>query len=145
MQYDFRSVYASVLRDWFDVSQTELEAVLLRDFQSLPIITPVHPDLGGKGPDTGRPSQLPAAVELRQNYPNPFNPTTHISFSSDGGYVQIKIFDMLGREIQTLVDGQLSPGTHDVVFDAERLPAGTYYYRMQSGSFQQVKAMQIVK
>lgn len=145
MQYDFRSVYASILRDWFGVSQTELEAVLLRDFQSLPIIAPTLADLGGKGPDSKDASQLPASLALKQNYPNPFNPTTHIAFSSDGGYVQIKIFDMLGREIRTLVDGALPAGSHDVVFDAQRLPAGTYYYRMQSGSFQQVKAMQIVK
>jgi hypothetical protein len=101
--------------------------------------------LGGKGPDSKDASQLPASLALKQNYPNPFNPTTHIAFSSDGGHVQIKIFDMLGREIRTLVDGALPAGSHDVVFDAQRLPAGTYYYRMQSGSFQQVKAMQIVK
>ena len=139
MQYDFRSVYASLLKDWLGASTTELQSILLKDFQILPLI---H-HYGGKGPtDAGH---KPLTITLQQNYPNPFNPSTHVSFTSTGDQVQIKVFDMLGREVQTLVDGMLPAGDHDVVFDAEGLPAGTYYYRLQSGSFQQVKAMQLVK
>ncbi len=145
MQYDFRSVYASILRDWFGVSQTELEAVLINNFQNVPIIAPPNRSGGGQGPDGVGSASQPAAVALHQNYPNPFNPTTRISFSSNGGYVQVKIYDTLGREIRTLVDGTVSPGPHEVVFDADRLPAGTYFVRMQSGSFQQVKSMQLIK
>lgn len=145
MQYDFRSVYASLLQEWFNVSGTELNNVLLQNFQTLPLIAPANNSPGGKGPSSVTPTILPDEIGLRQNYPNPFNPSTHISFTSNGGYVQIKVFDTLGREIQTLVDDVVSAGAHDIVFDAGNLPAGMYYCRMQSGSFQQVKPMHLVK
>jgi uncharacterized protein (DUF1501 family) len=140
MQYDFRSVYASVLQDWFDVQQNELEAVLLKDFQKLPLIKSGEniptPQLNSRVP-----SRNPAQLGLEPNYPNPFNPSTHIQFHSNGDRIQIKVFDTLGREIRTLADGVYSMGEHEVVFDADGLPSGTYYYRMQSGTFQEVKSM----
>jgi uncharacterized protein (DUF1501 family) len=140
MQYDFRSVYASVLKELFLVPDQELQNVLLKDFQTLPLIRgPKSPE--GKGPT----ADLPGSVGLRQNYPNPFNPSTRIGFTSGGGHIQIKVFDPLGREIRTLVDGDFGTGDHSVVFDAADLPAGTYYYRLQSGDFQQVKAMTILR
>jgi hypothetical protein len=91
MQYDFRQVYASVLRQWFGVPQDVLEAVLLRDFQALPIVDEIAA-AGG----------LPETISLSQNYPNPFNPSTVIPFLSDGGPVTIKVYDTLGREVANL-------------------------------------------
>jgi hypothetical protein len=142
MQYDFRSVYASVLREWFHVSDAELNAVLLKNFQTLPLVRPRQP----KAPVVyGESSDIPARLSLAQNYPNPFNPSTRIPFSSDGGYVQLRIFDTAGREIRTLVDGVYPAGDHEVLFDASELPSGLYYYRLQSGTFQQVKSMMLAK
>ncbi|HZY09526.1 MAG TPA: DUF1501 domain-containing protein [Bacteroidota bacterium] len=144
MQYDFRSVYASILKSWFNVSQTDLETILLRNFQTLPLIKQKGRQ-ASKGPYSFKDSPLPNSPSLNQNYPNPFNPLTHITFSSNGDPVQIRVFDTLGREIRTLVEEIFSPGEHSVVFNAEDLPAGIYYYRMQSGSFQQIRSMQLVK
>lgn len=144
MSIDFRSVYASLLRDWFGVPQTELEAVLLQNFDSLPLIftkstdvkLPIVSSAGG---------ELPASPGLLQNYPNPFNPTTVIPFVTDGAGMEIKIYDALGREIRTLAEGVFPPGRHEVSFDAENLPAGVYYCRFQSGSVQDVKPLVLVK
>jgi len=60
-------------------------------------------------------------------------------------YVQIKVFDNIGREVQTLVDGVYDLGQHSVQFYANGLPSGTYYYRMQNGSYSQVKLMSVIK
>jgi len=84
--------------------------------------------------------------ELFQNYPNPFNPSTTIRFSlPQRSYVMLKVFDVLGREVATLVDEELNQGEHSVVFDAKGLPSGVYFYRLQSGKFVQQRKMVLVK
>jgi len=84
--------------------------------------------------------------QLFQNYPNPFNPQTTIPFElRQAGQVQVKVFDILGREVMTLVDGQMSAGRHDVVFDARSLASGTYYYRIKFGDRVQTKPMLLLK
>ncbi len=149
MTHDFRSVYASLLKDWFGVPQAELDTLLLSGFQSLPLIyrrTGKDPQLPIINSDIVTPiSSQPMALGLRQNYPNPFNPSTKIAFTTNGESVEIKVYDTLGREIQTLADGSFTPGYHEVTFDAGDLPAGVYYYRLQSGAFQEVKSMMVVK
>ncbi|MDD8017887.1 MAG: DUF1501 domain-containing protein [Bacteroidota bacterium] len=141
MQYDFRSVYASVLKDWFGVAQTELDTVLktpqFPSVNTLPLISSVA--------DVEQSNNVPTGFTLYQNYPNPFNPTTQIKFISDGSYVQLKVYDVVGREVRSLVDGQLSAGDHEVTFYADRLPSGVYYYRLQSGNKVITKKMQLLK
>jgi|GEM_PF-1360055 len=79
--------------------------------------------------------QVPAQFQLSQNYPNPFNPSTTIRFSvPQREHVTLKVFDVLGREVATLLDDKLSPGEHSVVFEAKNLSSGVYYYRLKSGS-----------
>ena len=88
----------------------------------------------------------PEKFELGDNYPNPFNPTTTISFTlPQQGQVQLLVYDMLGRQVRTLVDGTLNAGVNEVVFDAAGLPTGTYLYRLTTpqGSF--TKKMLLVK
>ncbi|HUU26741.1 MAG TPA: FlgD immunoglobulin-like domain containing protein [archaeon] len=99
-------------------------------------------------------SALPRAYSLSQNRPNPFNPATTISFTvpdgSGGGHVSIKVFDIRGRPVKTLVEGIREPGTHTIFWDGtdeagRKLPSGTYLYRMQAGSFVAVRKMVLLK
>lgn len=83
---------------------------------------------------------------LHQNHPNPFNPSTEISFSVPGSdEVSLKIFDVLGREVATLIDGRVGAGTHTVRWASEGCPGGIYFYRIHSGNFMDTKKMVLVK
>lgn len=102
-------------------------------------------DLGDFGA-AGNGNNTSDRVVLNQNWPNPFNPSTVISFSlPKGEFVTIKVFDMLGREVASLVNSQLSAGTHSVNFNASRLTSGAYFYKIQTSSFTQIKTMLLVK
>ncbi|NBC26306.1 MAG: PKD domain-containing protein [Bacteroidetes bacterium] len=84
--------------------------------------------------------------ELHQNYPNPFNPTTTISFNlPQPGKVTLRVFDITGRQVATLVDQQMNAGTHIETFDASNLASGIYFYRLEAGDFQSVQKMLLVK
>jgi hypothetical protein len=83
---------------------------------------------------------------LSQNYPNPFNPTTKINYSiPHSGDVQIKVFDILGNEIITLVDEYKIAGVYELTFDADNLPSGVYFYRMVTEGFSQSSKMILLK
>ena len=89
---------------------------------------------------------LPPAFSLAQNYPNPFNPTTTIDFSLPAvTHVTLKVFDILGREVATLVDKLEPPGENSVRLEASRLSSGVYYYRITAGSFIGTKQMLLVR
>jgi len=93
-----------------------------------------------------KPTNGTASYELYQNYPNPFNPTTTIRFSiPHRGYVTLKIFDVLGREVATLVDGEMEAGEHTVNFNAEWIPSGVYFAQMKAGNVVQRIKMVLVK
>lgn len=91
----------------------------------------------------------PAEFKLNQNYPNPFNPTTQIEFNLlEDAFVTLKVYNMLGQEIATLIDREeMTEGSNSVEFDATGLATGVYYYRIvvNDGQFQQVKKMLLVK
>jgi len=94
----------------------------------------------------GNSVELPTEYRLEQNYPNPFNPSTTIRFSLPlREQVILKVFDALGREVATLVDGELNPGQHSVVFNAKNLPSGVYFYQLSTGGFIGTKKMIITK
>jgi hypothetical protein len=95
---------------------------------------------------------LPVNFQLYQNYPNPFNPSTKIRFSipfNKGGkrglFVQLKIFDILGREVTVLVNKQLQPGNYDVEFDGTKISSGIYFYQLKSGDVVISKKMVLLK
>jgi hypothetical protein len=89
---------------------------------------------------------LPAKFTLDQNYPNPFNPSTTITFSlPHSANASLIIFDMLGREVATLVNGYTASGTHEVQFNATNLASGFYSYKLTSGNFTEVKKMMLIK
>lgn len=85
-------------------------------------------------------------IRLLQNYPNPFNPSTVIPFLlTQAGFVSIKIYDISGREIRTLFDGQKEPGNHKLTFDAEQLPSGVYLVRLSSGGISENRKILLVR
>ena len=84
--------------------------------------------------------------ELSQNYPNPFNPTTNIKYQiAKNSFVTIKVFDLLGKEVATLVSENQTPGTYSFDFDATQYTSGVYFYKITAGNFTDVKKMVLVK
>jgi hypothetical protein len=91
---------------------------------------------------------IPDRFHLDQNYPNPFNPTTTIRYAipaGTNGRASLRVYDLLGREVATLVNEVKQPGTYAVQFDARRLASGVYFYRLQAGAFVDVKKMLLVR
>jgi len=89
---------------------------------------------------------FPIIYQLMQNFPNPFNPSTKIKFSvPEQGIVQIKVFNVLGKEIKTLLNDYRRAGKYEVVFDAGNLPSGIYFYRIVSGKYKETKKMILLK
>lgn len=93
-----------------------------------------------------QPDVVVTDFNLSQNYPNPFNPTTQIDFTlPDAGFTSLKIYDMLGREVATLVNEDMTAGAYTVDFDASNLSSGTYVYQLVSGSTKISKKMVLMK
>ena len=94
-------------------------------------------------------SDIPREYTLRQNYPNPFNPSSTISYSlPQKTFVTLKLYDLLGREVRTIVNGEQEPGNHSRIVDASAeggLPSGVYFYRLQAGKFTDSKKMVLLK
>ena len=89
---------------------------------------------------------LPKAFTLSQNYPNPFNPSTTIHYTTNqAGPVSLKVYNLLGQEVASLVDGFQPAGAYESVFEAGDLPSGTYIYRISSGDKTQVRKMLLLK
>ncbi len=91
-------------------------------------------------------SELPAHYLLEQNYPNPFNPATSIKFSiTNSSNVKIIIFDVAGKEIETLVNEELQAGTYQTTWNASAYTSGVYFYTLESQNFKESKKMLLVK
>jgi len=101
-------------------------------------------------------SEVQSDFKLYQNYPNPFNPTTTIQYlipsarspllgGARGGLVTLKVYDVLGREVTTLVNETKQPGKYEVEFNANNLPSGVYFYQLKAGEFIQTKKMILLK
>ena len=90
--------------------------------------------------------KIPASFSLSQNYPNPFNPSTTIKFQvSSFKFVSLKVYDVLGREVATLVNEQKSPGIYTVQWDASGVASGVYFYRLASGGFIETKRLLLLR
>ena len=130
-QYDFRSVYASLLSQWFCVNNTELQSIMLKNFQQV--------QLCASGTCSNGP--VTAGDQLITNSPNPFNTRTVITFTTAGGHTLVQVIDTLGRVIRTLTDAEYAPGVYKINYDSPGLASGVYYARLQNGSIQQVRSM----
>ncbi|KAF0243271.1 MAG: hypothetical protein FD183_45 [Chitinophagaceae bacterium] len=130
-QYDFRSVYATILSNWLCVNDSDLQQVMLKNYQTLPLVNAAAckkaVDLSGE--------------KLISNYPNPFTSKTVISFKTAGGHTLIQIIDTSGRVIANLTDQLYAAGTFTVQFDSANLPSGIYYARLQNLATQQICTM----
>lgn len=140
MQYDFRSVYASVLNEWLCVPQADLDQIMLQNFQLLPLIesnaclsTNIHE------------LNKAAGLNLVSCYPNPFNSRTKIAFTTNGGHTLLQVFNAEGQLIKTLANGDYTAGTYHMDYENEGHVAGLYYLRLQNEAVQQVKNMIVVR
>lgn len=134
MQYDFRSVYSTILRDWFCLPPKDVDTVLLKNYQYLPVIKSTACNMNMEELNN-------LGDNLIINYPNPFTSSTTITFKSSGGHVLVQVFDTTGRKMATLTDQVYVAGTYSLVFDSGALASGVYYARLQNGSLQQVRPM----
>ena len=124
MQYDYRSVYASILKDWLGVGADDLAKVMVKDFPALPIVaTPVLP-------------HAPAArgEGLEANYPNPFRGATTLRWRvGSPGRVRLRVFDLRGQLIRNVVDEFQAAGAYARTFEAAGMAPGTYVCRLEAG------------
>ena len=87
-----------------------------------------------------------SSFSLEQNFPNPFNPSTSIKYIIDSRqFVNLKVYDLLGREVATLVNEENPAGNYEVNFDASRLSSGVYFYKLKAGSFVETKKMILLR
>ena len=132
MQYDFRSVYASLMQDWLCVKNSDLQQIMLKDFQQLALVN---------SKDCNPVPPIAAGTSYLEIWGTPFTQSTIIKYKTDGGHTLLQIFDTMGRLITTPVDKDLPAGSYTYNYNSGSLPAGVYYARLQNGPTQQVKAM----
>ncbi len=90
--------------------------------------------------------QIPKDYKLNQNFPNPFNPSTNIRFGlPKSSFVKLTVYNILGKEVATLVNTRLNPGTFEIHWDASNYASGVYFYKLESEGFTQTKRMLLVK
>ncbi|GAA4391342.1 DUF1501 domain-containing protein [Hymenobacter koreensis] len=123
MQFDFRSIYASVLQDWFAVPAATLTALFGRSFAYVPVLRP--------GVVSGTATAADLNVPGFSVYPNPVRERATVAFEAGGGHVQVVIYDHVGREVRRLVDRVLPRGKQALPFETAGLAAGTYYCHVQ--------------
>ena len=136
MQFDFRSIYGSLLIDWFGVDETEVRSILFEDFTYLPII---------KSCKTTTPTEevtFPLVEEVSSyNFPNPFISTTTLFFESKGQHYKVSLFDSIGRELKVLANRHLQAGTITLEISGRDLEPGNYFYRILSKDGVSTKAI----
>jgi len=131
---------------WTDITNTELQVLVdIGNDGTIDDTLSLVNQVTGIGEDQGS-LLTPDSYNLAQNYPNPFNPSTKISWQSPIGSHQIlKIYDVLGNEVATLVNEYREAGRYEITFDASNLSSGIYFYRLQAGSFVETKKMILIK
>src|SRR6056297_780954 len=136
----------------FDFKSTMVAKEVVHGMKSTPVIQSAEISAESPrflihiSPDQNASSTLPSDFTLNQNYPNPFNPTTVISYDlPENSQVNLAVYDMMGRRVVTLVNENVTAGTHQVQFDASSLSSGTYMYRLQAGGSIQTKKLTLIK
>ncbi|MEZ4700351.1 MAG: DUF1501 domain-containing protein [Rhodothermales bacterium] len=136
---DFRSVYASILQDWFGLPAGEVDGMLGTAMPRMDFIE-------NKIRVSNEPTPVPEAFELSQNYPNPFNPTTNIGYTlNQPSRVTLQVHDAQGRLVRTLVDEYQTAGSHQIDFEGGRMPSGTYFYTLKTPDGVKTRSMVFMK
>ncbi|GAC1444582.1 MAG: DUF1501 domain-containing protein [Sediminibacterium sp.] len=130
-QYDFRSVYATLLSNWLCVNDKDIQQIMLKNYQVLPLVNSM----------ACKKTVNLSGENLVTNYPNPFSSSTVISFKTAGGHTLVQVIDTTGRVITNLTDKEYPAGNYTVVFNSGNLPLGVYYARLQNMAIQQVRPM----
>ena len=135
MQYDFRSVYGTVLMDWFDVPENEVRDLFYDDFQRLPILDPCENPTSQNDWDK-------QAIEATL-FPNPVSEQSTLRFESNGQRVSVALFDAIGNHLSTITDRTLGSGLHEIPIPVSGYTPGVYFIRLQQGDRQ--KTIRMVK
>lgn len=135
MQHDFRSVYGSMLMDWFDVQEDEVNELFNHDFQYIPIANNCN--------TSTNTNDLQEDVFSLKVYPNPFDRKFNLEFDSKNEWIKISVFNTIGSEVKVLMNKTINYGNHLMSFDLEGLPAGAYFVRVMSRSNQ--RTIRIIK
>ncbi len=129
------SFYDSIFPGYFNLKAEMMVDGWTYWIDSLKIVTSIEGEV-----------QQPITFNLEQNYPNPFNPSTKIQYQvSCNSHVKLKVFDVLGNEVATLVNEEKSAGSYEVEFDAEKLSSGIFFYQLRAGSFTETKKMLLIR
>lgn len=137
MQFDFRQVYASVLKDWFGLSDNEVISIFGgKSHQILPIFNSSAISIEDLA------DQLSTLI-LHDVSPNPAYGSTLFKYYTDGGRVELKLFDALGKQIATIAKGHHTPGEHEVSFELSGLRPGNYYYQLSQGNKKDTKVLMV--
>ena len=135
---DFRSVYASVLQNWFCLSDAEVQTIMGGSFETINF-------LGGSNPVSNERESPVASFALDGNYPNPFRGQTRILLNlSRSTHVQLEVYDLQGRKVQDILDRTLTRGRHEIPFDRGNLPSGTYVYRVRGENVEKTGSMVVI-
>jgi len=119
-------------------TREELDSKISKDFEMLLAL-----DVRKSSEDQ---NSVPTDYKLYQNYPNPFNPVTNLKFAiPKNGFVSLKVYDLLGKEVLTLVNENKQPGNYSVSFDGSNLASGIYFYKLEAGDFVQTRRMMLLK
>lgn len=136
MQYDFRSIYTSILKNWFCIPDSEISATMLQSFATLDLFT--------ESCTTGVTDLDATGGNALRNYPNPANGSTIIEFETTGGTVQMKLFDETGRELYTILEGTYPAGVFRTELNTGKLEKGIYLYSMQQGQHKYTKRLLVM-
>jgi hypothetical protein len=143
MQFDYRSVYYSLLKDWFCLSNSQLESVFGGAAKTAKYAAQYH-DLFKAGSVTANAEDLYIAERtdlLMDVFPNPVEQSGTIPFNTSGGVVTLEIFDLEGRKVRTVMEKQLAAGHHEVPLEKQDLRSGLYFLRMRNGEYNSSKQL----
>jgi len=134
MQYDFRSIYGSILIDWFNASEEEVNTLFNTDFQYVPILMPNC---------TSSSEEIETDRFALQAFPNPHSQYFTIRFTSGSEWIKISLFDTLGGEVKVITNQNINSGNHEIQVESQELSSGAYFVRLQTKTDQ--KTIRVVK
>ena len=133
---DFRSVYASVLRNWFCLNEADVQTVMGGSFENIDFLQSSNPV------STEQETPVASSFKLDGNYPNPFRGQTRILLNvSRSTQVSIDVYDVQGRKVREVLQQTLTRGRHEIPFDGNNLPGGTYFYHVRGDNVEQTGSM----